>query len=62
MVKRKKRLKKGIDSLARQVNLHEAKLKKAEQEEKTELAAYYQKEIISKQADIEKKRRLLKKQ
>ena len=47
MVKRKKRLKKGIDSLARQVNLHEAKLKKAEQEEKTELAAYYQKEIIS---------------
>jgi len=62
MTNRKKRIKKGIESIQDQINLHEEKLEKAEQEEKTELAAYYQKEIISKQEDIEKKKRLLKKQ
>ncbi len=61
MPNRSKRLKKGIESLQKQIQLHEEKLKKAQQEGKLELIGYYQKEIESKKKDKEKKERLLKK-
>ena len=61
MVNRKKRLKKGIESLTRQIELHEEKKKKAEQEDKIELADYYEKEIKAKKRDKEKKEKILAK-
>jgi glucosamine-6-phosphate deaminase len=45
MVNRKKRLRKGIGSLQKQIELHEQKLKQAEKEGRLELAGYYEKEI-----------------
>ena len=62
MTKRKKRLKKGIMSLSNQIAIHEEKLKKATSRDAIELAKYYQKEIIAKKKDLEKKEKLLKKQ
>lgn len=41
MPSRKRRLKKGIESLQKQILLHEEKLKHAEKEGKLELAGYY---------------------
>lgn len=41
MVKRKKRLKKGIDSIAVQIDIHKEKLKGAEELDKKELVGYY---------------------
>ena len=61
MVNRKKRLQKGIESLERQIKLHEEKLKKAEEEDNIELANYYKKEINAKKRDKEEKERLLEK-
>ena len=61
MTNRKKRLKKGIGSLGKQIELHEEKLRKAEEENNLELAGYYRKEIISKKKDKEEKERLLEK-
>lgn len=61
MTNRKKRLKKGIESLEKQLELHEDKLRKAEEEHNFELACYYKKEIISKRNDKEEKERLLEK-
>ena len=61
MPSRKKRLKKGIESLQKQISLHEEKLKQAEKEGKLELAEYYEKEIEAKRRDKEKKEKLLKK-
>ncbi len=61
MVNRKKRLQKGIESLEKQINLHEEKLKKAEEEDNIELAEYYKKEINAKKKDKEEKKRLLEK-
>ena len=60
MPNRNKRLEKGIESLQRQIHLHEEKLKKAQQEGEFELMGYYEKEIASKKRDKEKKERLLK--
>ena len=48
MVNRKKRLQKGIESLEKQIKLHEEKLKKVEEEDNIELAQYYKKEINAK--------------
>jgi len=62
MSKRKKRLKKGILSLEKQLIIHEEKLKRAEAEDKIELASYYKKEILAKKKDLDKKQRLLRKQ
>ena len=42
MTNRKKRLKKGIGSLRKQIELHEQKLKLAEKEGRLELAGYYE--------------------
>jgi hypothetical protein len=58
---RKKKLKKGIDSIEKQIALHEEKLKKAEEKNKFELVGYYTKEILAKRHDVEEKKRLLKK-
>ena len=61
MVNRKKRLQKGIESLEKQIQLHEEKLKRAEQEDNIELADYYKKEIDAKKKDKEEKQRILDK-
>ena len=61
MVNRKKRLKKGITSIEKQIKLHEEKLKKAEKDDNIELAEYYKKEIMAKRRDIEKKKIILDK-
>lgn len=61
MTNRKKRLKKGIESLEEQISLHEEKLSKAEEEDNIELAGYYKKEITAKRKDLEEKKRLLEK-
>ena len=62
MTKRKKRLKKGIVSLAKQITIHEDKLERAKAEGAIEIASYYQKELIAKKKDLEKKEKLLRKQ
>lgn len=61
MTNRKKRLKKGIESIEKQIKLHEYKLRKVEEENNFELAGYYTKEILAKKHDVEEKKRLLKK-
>ena len=61
MVNRKKRLQRGIESLEKQVKLHEEKLRKVEQEDNIELAEYYKKEIAAKKRDKEEKQRMLDK-
>ena len=61
MVNRKKRLQKGIESIEKQIKLHEEKLKKAEEEDNIELAEYYKKEINAKKRDKDEKKRLLEK-
>ena len=44
-MKRKKRLKKGIDSIEQKIRLHEEKLERARQEKDEILQQYYEKEI-----------------
>lgn len=61
MVNRKKRLQRGIESLEKQIKLHEEKLRKVEQEDNIELAEYYKKEIAAKKRDKEEKQRMLDK-
>ena len=61
MANRKKRLQKGIDSLKKQIKLHEKKSDKAEDDDNIELANYYKKEIEAKKRDKEEKQRLLDK-
>ena len=61
MPNRKKRLKKGIESLQKQIELHENKLKQAEKEGKLELAGYYEKELENMKGYKGKKEKLLKK-
>ena len=61
MPNRKKRLQKGIESLEKQIKLHEEKLKKAEEEDNIGLAEYYKKELAAKKKDKEEKQRILKK-
>ena len=61
MANRKKRLRKGIVSLKKQIELHEQKLKQAEKEGKLELAGYYEKEIKNMRKYMGKKEKSLKK-
>ena len=61
MVNRKKRLKKGIESIEEQIKIHEEKRQKALKEDKLELVEYYDKEIEQKKKDKEEKERLLEK-
>lgn len=62
MTNRKKRLKKGIESLNEQIRIHEGKRKKAEEEGLDELVNYYGKEIASKEETMRKKKKILEKQ
>lgn len=58
----KKRVKKGIESLEKQVALHKKKLKRAEEDGDIGLAAYYEKELENFEKAIEKsKRRIMPK-
>ena len=61
MAKRKKRLEKGIESLGRQIKLHEGKKVEALEEGHLELVDYYVKEIKSKEEAKKEKERLLEK-
>lgn len=61
MANRKKRLQKGIESLEKQIKIHEEKLRKAKKEDSIKLAEYYQKEIAAKKRDKEEKQRILNK-
>ncbi|MFH1248943.1 MAG: hypothetical protein V1660_02220 [archaeon] len=61
MANRKKRLKKGIESLKKQIMFHEEKREKAKEDGKEELVSYYDDEIKSKEKDIEKKKIILDK-
>ncbi len=61
-MKRRKRLQKGIESLQKQIEIHEEKMKRAGQEGNSELEGYYQKEIESKKKDKDRKEVLLDKQ
>ena len=61
MVNRKKRLQKGINSIEKQIILHEKKLKDAKEDDNIELAEYYRKEIAAKKKDKDEKKRILDK-
>jgi len=61
MANRKKRLQKGIESIDKQIKLHEEKLTRVEKEDNLELAEYYRKEIDAKKRDKEEKQRILDK-
>lgn len=61
-MKRKKRLKKGIESLKKQIEIHEEKRRIAEEDGKPELEEYYRKEIEAKIKDKERREELLEKQ
>ena len=58
MVKRKKRLGRGIKSLEKQIALHKDKRKKALAEGRLELVEYYSREIQARGRDVNKKKRL----
>ena len=62
MTNRKKRLSKGIESLQEQIEIHECKKSKAEEEGLSELRDYYEKEILAKKKTLEEKQKILDKQ
>ena len=62
MTNRKKRPKKGIESLQEQIELHKEKKKHAEEESDEGLTRYYIKEIEAKEKAREEKQALLDKQ
>ena len=59
MVNRKKRLKKGIESIEEEIEKHQEKRKKAIEEGKIELSDYYGKEIESLKQAKNKKESIL---
>jgi len=61
MTNRKKRLKKGIKSLERQIEIHKEKRRIAQGEGNEILDDYYKREIESKKRDKERRENLLKK-
>ena len=58
---RKRRLKKGIESIEKQLVLHKNKKEEAENEKKLELVKYYERELEAKRRDKAHKEKLLKK-
>ena len=60
MTNRKKRLKKGIESLEKQIKLHEEKKERDNGEGKIELEDYYGKELKILKTVKEKKRRFIR--
>jgi len=61
-MKRKKRLKKGIESIKEQIAIHKSKLEEAREEGNEELARYYEKEIPNLEKEEQRKEGLLEKQ
>ena len=62
MVKRKKRLERGVFSLEKQIRLHESKRQEAVETGKEELADYYTREIASKLETKKEKEEFLKRE
>lgn len=62
MTNRKKRLKKGIESIGEQIEIHEKKLEQAKEQGFIERARYYEKEIKAKEEAMKKKKEILDKQ
>ncbi len=62
MANRKKRLKKGIESLQEQITVHEEKKRVAEELDKEELVRYYEREINAKEKAKREKEAILEKQ
>ena len=62
MTNRKKRLKKGINSIQEQIDLHEEKKSLAEESGNEGLVKYYTKEIEAKRRAKEEKEKMLEKQ
>ncbi|MEK6885604.1 MAG: hypothetical protein AABX17_01405 [Nanoarchaeota archaeon] len=62
MTNRKKRLKKGVESIQKRIEEHEEKKKLAEEENNEELVKYYEKEIRAKEKTKEEKQAILDKQ
>ena len=62
MPNRKKRLKKGIDSLQEQIEIHIKKKTDAEEQGNIELVDYYEKEIRAKEETKKRKQEILDKQ
>ena len=60
-MKRKKRLKKGIESLQKQIEIHKEKLKKAIEEGDEDLSRYYEKDLTRLETEEKKKLGLLDK-
>ena len=60
MVNRKKRLKKGIDSIQSQIDFHLEKQRTAKEKGEMELSDYYEREILGLQKAKNKKERILK--
>lgn len=60
-MKRKKRLKKGIESIKRQISIHKAKLEEARKEGNEELARYYEKEIPALEKEEQRKEEMSRK-
>ncbi len=56
---RKRRAKKGIESLERQIAEHAKKLEEAQKSGRIELAEYYKKELRKFEANIEKKKKTI---
>ena len=61
MTDRKKRLKKGVISLEKQIQIHEEKREDAKKQENIELEDYYEKELTGLKQIKDKKQRLLDK-
>ncbi len=61
MPSRKKRLKKGIESVQKSIKKHEQKIKKAESEDQVELINYYKKEIKGMKDQLSRKKKFLDK-
>ena len=62
MTNRKKRLKKGIDSLREQIEIHNQKRNKAIEDGMEELVDYYNREIQAKEKTLREKQEILDKQ
>ena len=56
---KRKRIRKGLESVRKQIELHKNKLENAIKEGKAELADYYKKEIERLVSEVERRERLL---
>jgi pyruvate-formate lyase len=59
---RKKRLKKRIESLKEQIEIHEKKREQAEKQDMQELAEYYGREIKAKKRTLDESQKMFDKQ